>query len=182
MVVRRLLQYLSGLPLFDNAGLHSFGGIRCESPGGGVAMGEDAGLLRVLLAEDSPDNALLIQTFLRDLPLSIEQVWDGHEAVSRFMDAAGPGRRPFDLVLMDVQMPYLDGYDATRAIRNVEARLALRRVPVLILTAFGEEDRNHGVEAGADAFLVKPLQKSRVLGVVRELLGLADGERHEGGA
>jgi CheY-like chemotaxis protein len=106
----------------------------------------------VLVAEDNAVNQLVARGMLEGLGFDVEFAEDGHEAVSAV--TTGPGR--FVAVLMDCQMPRLDGYAATRAIREWEEPGA--RLPIIAMTAsvvVGEEDRC--LEAGMDDFLVKPV-------------------------
>ena len=114
--------------------------------------------LNILLAEDSEDNAELIRAYLRATPHTLEVVENGSYAVDRFK------RHPFDLVLMDMQMPVMDGYSATREIRQWEAAEGREPVPILALTAFaltGDDQRS--LEAGCTAHLTKPIKKPVLL-------------------
>ena len=90
------------------------------------------------------------------------------------MLAAASAGTPYDLVLMDVHMPELDGLDATRRIRAAEAAMGLRRTRIVALTAnaFGE-DREACLAAGMDDFLVKPLDRDRLAAVLAERAALA---------
>lgn len=106
--------------------------------------------LRVLLAEDNPVNALLARALLTHEGCEVERVADGEEAVAALTAEAG-GR--FDLVLMDMRMPKLDGPAAARAVR---ARGVATPIVALTANAF-EEDRRACLEAGMDDFLSKPL-------------------------
>ena len=114
--------------------------------------------LRILLAEDSPDNALLIRSFLRHGPHQLIVVEDGAEAVEAFHG------EPFDLVLMDMQMPVMDGYEATRAIRERERQRGDGRTPILALTAHAlEGDAERSLAAGCDDHLTKPIRKATLM-------------------
>ncbi|GAB6043161.1 response regulator [Endothiovibrio diazotrophicus] len=114
--------------------------------------------LRILLAEDDADNQVLIGAFLKPEGHRLVVVGDGREAVARFE------RETFDLVLMDVQMPHLDGYQATARIRRLEQAAGRRRTPILALTAHAlEEDRRRSLEAGCDGHLSKPVSRIRLL-------------------
>ena len=118
--------------------------------------------LRVLLAEDNPDNVLLMRVHFEALPHRLDVVSDGREAVEHFK------RGGYDLVLMDLQMPVMDGFAATRAIRHWERARGWGRTRVVALTAHGlDEERRRGEAAGCDDHLVKPITKGRLL----ELLG-----------
>jgi signal transduction histidine kinase/CheY-like chemotaxis protein len=111
--------------------------------------------LRVLLAEDNPVNALLARSLLVRSGCTVVGVANGAEAVAALKDA------PYDIVLMDVHMPVMDGYDATRAIRAAGGRMAA--TPVIALTAAAmEEDRRACVAAGMDDFITKPLDPDRL--------------------
>jgi CheY-like chemotaxis protein len=106
--------------------------------------------LRVLLAEDQPVNRLLAARILGNLGCTVETAENGRVACERATASA------YDVILMDCQMPELDGFAATRAIRGIE-RPARRRVPVIALTANAmPEDRKRCLEAGMDDYLSKP--------------------------
>ncbi|GAB6040280.1 PocR ligand-binding domain-containing protein [Endothiovibrio diazotrophicus] len=121
----------------------------------GVAGG---GPLRILLAEDSEDNAILVRAFLKESGHTLEVVEDGKQALARVQAA------PFDLVLMDMQMPVMDGYAATRAIRRWEREQGRRPLPILALTAYAlEGDDRKSLEAGCDDHLTKPLSRRKLL-------------------
>jgi signal transduction histidine kinase/CheY-like chemotaxis protein len=123
-----------------------------------------AGALSVLLAEDNEVNALLVQALLTKLGHRPTVAKDGAAAVEVFLAARAAGR-PFDLVLMDLQMPRLDGIEATRRIRAAEAGTG--HTPVVGLSANGlAEDRNAGLAAGMDGFLLKPLDRERLAAVL----------------
>ena len=112
---------------------------------------------RVLLVEDNPDNRMLIRAYLKKTPYVITEAENGQEAVEAVKQAR------FDLVLMDVQMPVMDGYAATRAIRDWERAQGRAPMTVLALTANAvKEDVERSLAAGCDAHLTKPIKK-RVL-------------------
>ncbi len=118
--------------------------------------------MRVLLAEDVDDNRLLIELFLKDANVELVMVENGKEAV----EAVRSGRT-FDLILMDIQMPVLDGYRATREIRSLEKANDRGRVPILALTAHAlEEERRLTREAGCDDHLTKPIRKDELISIV----------------
>jgi CheY-like chemotaxis protein len=118
--------------------------------------------LAVLVAEDNDINALLARALLHRLGHRPTVVADGAAAVEAFVSAERVGQ-PFDLVLMDVHMPELDGLEATRRIRAAEAAMGLPRTRIVALTAnaFGE-DRDACLAAGMDDFLTKPLDRDRL--------------------
>ncbi len=107
---------------------------------------------RVLMADDAAANRELVSAILRNLGLEIDTVADGAEAVH----AAHSGA--YDLVLMDVHMPVMDGLTATREIRRMQAQ-GERRIPILALTANVQADQvKRCLEAGMDGHLAKPIQ------------------------
>lgn len=111
--------------------------------------------LRVLLAEDSDINALFITTHLGQQGHSVDVVKDGAQALRQLQ------QHPYDLALMDMHMPNLDGIEATRRWREQEA--AGRHLPIVALTAnVSEEDRQVCLEAGMDEFLTKPVTPERL--------------------
>ena len=111
----------------------------------------------VLVVEDNVVNRLVARQMLESLGLAVSEAEDGHAAV------AVVSRQSFDVILMDCQMPGLDGYEATRCIREREARLRLPRVPVLALTANAfEDDAARAFEAGMDAHLAKPYTRAQL--------------------
>jgi CheY-like chemotaxis protein len=118
-----------------------------------AALGGPAPGLRVLVAEDNPVNLKIALRLLAKLGCEAVAATDGEEAVA----AVRAATEPFDVVLMDVQMPVKDGYDATRDIRRWEATRNAPRVPIVALTANAfEGDRARCYAAGMDLFLSKP--------------------------
>ena len=115
--------------------------------------------LSVLVAEDDDVNALIVLAYLEHLGAVAERVGDGAAALPRVLRESG---RP-DLVLMDCRMPVLDGYAATRAIRDGERVNGWPRLPVIALTATaGDADRQQCLDAGMDDFLVKPYTRDEL--------------------
>ncbi|MGH9658981.1 MAG: response regulator, partial [Bryobacteraceae bacterium] len=107
---------------------------------------------RVLLAEDNLINQKLATRLLEKRGLRVDVVSNGREAVEAVSNSA------YDLVLMDCQMPELDGLAATRQIRSLESALR-RRTPIIAMTAHAfEEDRERCLEAGLDDYVAKPIQ------------------------
>ncbi len=114
------------------------------------AMEEPPKALKVLLAEDNPVNQMLAEALLKRQGHRVTVAQNGAEAVQKFR--AGK----FDLILMDVQMPEMDGLEATRHIREIERGNGMR-IHIIAMTAFDqEEDRQRCLEAGMDGFLSKP--------------------------
>lgn len=116
---------------------------------------------RVLLAEDNRTNALIAQRMLAAEGLDILHAVDGRAATEIF------ARRPPDLVLMDLSMPVMNGFDALRAMRAIEADQGLRPIPIVALTASAlDGDRAACLEAGFDGFLCKPVPKRELVAEV----------------
>ena len=110
---------------------------------------------RILLAEDNPVNEKVATHTLRRLGYEVHAVVDGQEAVAAWRE------RHYDLILMDCQMPVLDGYEATREIRNLEG--GLRHIPIVALTAHAMKDDDAKCKAaGMDFHLTKPLDRARL--------------------
>ncbi|WAS92904.1 PAS domain S-box protein [Nannocystis punicea] len=125
--------------------------------------------LRVLLAEDHPINQLVAAEMLRGAGHEVVVVHDGHAAL------AAVASTRFDLVLMDVQMPGMDGWEAAAAIRKSEEP-RVRAVPIVAMTARAtESDRLHSLERGMDGFLTKPVQIADLQAVLATI-----GERPNG--
>lgn len=115
--------------------------------------------LRVLLAEDNPINALLAKSLLVRNGCHVVAVGNGAEALTAVQDA------PYDLVLMDVHMPAMDGFEATRAIRALGGRFL--ETPIIALTAAAmEEDRRACKSAGMNDFITKPLDPAMLSSVL----------------
>jgi PAS domain S-box-containing protein len=116
---------------------------------------------RVLLVEDNPENVVLLRAYLEDLPLSLDVASNGAEAVEKFK------RGEYELVLMDMQMPVLDGYAATRQIRAWETAKRLPRVPVVALTAHALRGAlTDSLDAGCDGHLTKPVEQDDLVDAI----------------
>jgi CheY-like chemotaxis protein len=128
-----------------------------ETPPGAAARG-----LSVLVAEDNEINALLMRSLLTRLGHHAVITTNGEEALESWL-AARSADTPYDLVLMDIQMPQLDGIETTKRIRAREAGQPGRQTPILALTANTlVEDRYACFEAGMDGFLIKPLDREKL--------------------
>jgi len=115
-------------------------------------------LLRILVVDDEPDNRLLIKSYFKKLPFELYMAEDGHIALKVFKEQV------FDLVLMDLQMPDLDGYATTASIRAWEAEQQKPRTPIIALSAFtSPEEQTRAFDAGCDMCLSKPIKKQVLL-------------------
>ncbi|WP_422295492.1 PAS domain S-box protein [Candidatus Binatus sp.] len=125
--------------------------------------------LRILFADDSTDNRTLVRAFLKKTPYHLDEVENGRQAIDGFI-AAGD----YDLVLMDIQMPEVDGYSATRAIRVWESEHSRARTPIVALTAsvFNEAVRLTRA-AGCDAHVGKPISKATLLRAIYDAVQAA---------
>ncbi len=112
---------------------------------------------RILLAEDNPTNRLVAMRLLEKMGFGVEVVVNGQEAV-RALEAGA-----FDLVIMDVQMPVMDGLDATRAIRGSQSAVRNHRVPIIAMTAHAMKgDRERCLAAGMDDYVSKPIDRQEL--------------------
>ncbi len=132
-----------------------------ELPGGETLRG-----LQVLLAEDNPINQTLTVAMLDSLGMHGEVARHGAEAVARARE------RRFDLILMDVQMPVMGGFEATAEIRRIESSDG-RRTPIVAMTAYAMEgDRERCLAAGMDGYIAKPVQLQALARVMIDALAL----------
>ena len=125
--------------------------------------------LRILAAEDNLMNQLVLKTLLAQLDLDVVCVSDGRQAIDAW------SAQPWDAILMDVQMPVMDGPDATREIRRLETELGRERTPIIALTA--NAMAHHHAEylsAGMDILVPKPLEIERLLLAIQAVVD--DGE------
>jgi PAS domain S-box-containing protein len=125
--------------------------------------------LSILVAEDNEINALLMRSLLTRLGHHAVIATNGEEALESWLSAKSADT-PYDLVLMDIQMPQLDGIETTKRIRQREAGQPGRRTPILALTANTlVEDRYACFEAGMDGFLIKPLDREKLADALKGL-------------
>lgn len=123
--------------------------------------------LRVLLVDDNEINRDIATEILEEEGLLVEEACDGKEAVNTLIDK---GAKYYDLVLMDVQMPVMNGYEATREIRNMKDE-EIRSIPVIAMTANAfEEDKIQAYNAGMDGHVTKPIDIELLFETIREVL------------
>jgi signal transduction histidine kinase/AmiR/NasT family two-component response regulator len=117
----------------------------------------DATKLRILAAEDNPTNRLVLKTIMSTFGLNVEIVDDGHAAVEAWAEGS------YDLILMDIQMPGMDGITATKVIRATEAKTGRARTPIVALSAnaMTHQVREY-LQAGMDLHVAKPIQLSKL--------------------
>ena len=126
----------------------------------------DSRPINILLVDDSEDNRLLVRSFLKKMPFSVQIAENGSAAVEMFKDSA------YDIVLMDIQMPVMDGFEATRQIRSWERSKGFAATPVVALTAYALDDEIRKChEAGCDGHLTKPISKSALVEAIMEYTG-----------
>ena len=131
------------------------------------------GGLSVLVAEDNEINALLVRALLVKLGHRPTMAGSGGAAIECWLAARAAGM-PFDRVLMDLHMPGMDGLEATRRIRLLEAEDDSPRTPIIALTANASaEDREDSLAAGMDGFLVKPLDRERLAAALAKPIAAA---------
>jgi signal transduction histidine kinase/HPt (histidine-containing phosphotransfer) domain-containing protein len=144
-----------------DAGLAEPEALRPAGPGASAAVRP----LRVLLAEDTPANQKLVVYVLTDRGHEVEVALNGQEALEL---ARG---KPFDVILMDVQMPVMDGFQCTAAIRAWE-RGSGHRMPIVAMTAHAMKgDAERCMAAGMDAYVSKPIQAGRLIDLVESVAG-----------
>ncbi len=129
---------------------------------------------RILVAEDNLVNQQVVRAMLGRLGMTVDTVGDGAQAVAAVQS------RGFDLVLMDCQMPVMDGYEASLQIRALPGDLA--RIPIIALTANAlSEDRQRCSDAGMDDYLPKPVTSALLVGMLIRHLGAASAPQSEAG-
>jgi PAS domain S-box-containing protein len=131
----------------------------------GAYTAEKLPAARLLLADDSEDNRAIIKAFLKAAPITVETAVNGQEAAEKFM--AGK----YDLVLMDMQMPVMDGYEATKKIRAWEEKNGAPGTRIIAFTASVlKEDIDKALAAGCTFFLTKPIKKAALFKALSEIL------------
>ncbi|MNK93895.1 Sensory/regulatory protein RpfC [compost metagenome] len=117
---------------------------------------------RILVVDDTEDNRFLLLTYLKKYPFDVVQAENGKEAVDRFAE------EPFDLILMDIQMPIMDGYAATQRIRQMERENKTSPIPIIAVSANAmAEDIRKSLDAGCTEHVTKPIKKSVLLEMIQ---------------
>jgi PAS domain S-box-containing protein len=120
--------------------------------------------LKILVAEDTPFNQTFIMRLLEKHGYHAGLVENGAQVLEAL------SRHPFDLVLMDIQMPEMDGFESTREIRKLEEQTG-NHIPIIAMTAFAiEGDRERCLEAGMDEYVSKPISSQKLFGAIESLL------------
>ena len=120
--------------------------------------------LRILLADDHPTNRKVVQVLFSEFDVDLVCTENGQEACEAF------ATQRFDLVLMDMQMPVMDGLEAVRAIREREHQRGFTRTPIVMLTANAlPEHRDASLAAGADLHMAKPIEAAKLFGVLQSV-------------
>jgi CheY-like chemotaxis protein len=128
-----------------------------------TAPTQDTRALKILLAEDTEDNRLLIKSYLKKTTYNLDIAEDGLIAFNKFKE------KDYHLVLMDMQMPVMDGYTATRRIRNWERDAGHTPTPILALTAHAlKGDAEKSIEAGCTGHTTKPIRKKLLIKTIQD--------------
>ena len=135
-----------------------------EEPGTGSEILEGR---NILLAEDNDLNAEIAEAILESAGLKIERVEDGIQCVNRIMEMP---TGTYDMILMDIQMPKMNGYKATQAIRNLPDK-DKACIPIIAMTANAfEEDKRDAIAAGMNGHIAKPIQVDKLLSILAEII------------
>ena len=153
LIDAQLREYFGGVDLAEH--------VAVAPPAGGPCRGT----VRVLLAEDNITNQQVALRILKNLGWSADAVANGAEAV-KALEAV-----PYDLVLMDVQMPVMDGFEATRLIRSPQSAVKNHLVPIIAMTAHAMQgDRERCLGAGMNDYITKPVSPKALAGVLERWL------------
>lgn len=129
--------------------------------------------LKILIADDNKTNRTILHSMLQPTGADLSFCTDGQRALETFQ------AQPFDLLLLDMSMPILDGVAAAKAIRTVEASSGQKRVSIIALTANAQQqDKERCYAAGMDVFLVKPIRKADLLVGIKRALAVSVAKEH----
>ncbi len=141
-----------------------------------TADSSESKILDILVAEDVPINQMLIETILAQYGHAVTLVENGEQAVQAWQAKSGS----YDLILMDVQMPVMDGLQATCRIRELEA-VSGGHIPIIAMTAYAmKEDMDRCREVGMDDYISKPFHAESILTVLKKVIGSYYHHRHDG--
>ncbi len=119
-------------------------------------------MARILVVEDQEDNRQILRDLLGSVGYDMDEAHDGQEAL-----VAVAKQRP-DLILMDIQLPIMDGYEATR---RIKADPATKDIPIIVVTSYAlSGDEGKARDAGCDAYVTKPYSPRQLLAKIREYL------------
>ena len=145
---------------------HRAGGAPASSPTNRPSLPLASRPLHILLVEDSPDNQVLVRSYLKSTPYQVDVAEHGAVAVERFKEGH------YDVILMDMNMPVMDGYEATRAIRAWEQQNDMSKTQIIALTALVlKEEGEKILEAGCNAHMTKPIKRQTLLEVLQACAG-----------
>jgi PAS domain S-box-containing protein len=120
---------------------------------------------KILIVEDNPDNRFLIKAFLQKKDYSFEMAENGLEALEKF------NKNSYDLILMDIQMPEMNGYQAVNKIRELETENKLDKTKIIALTAYAlDSDKERALREGFDDHLTKPIKKDKLFSMIDKYL------------
>ena len=188
-ISRKLVSFMGGdlsvSSTLDEGSKFSFDGwfltderVRANASANETALGSDlpsdfrSREFKILLVEDSPDNRFLFDKFLHQLNCTIDFAEDGLAGFEAFKSSI------YDLVLMDIQMPVLDGYAATKMIREHEQSNNLERTPVIELSAHArEEEKEESLQAGCDLHVSKPVGRKELLRSICDVLSVGQEKK-----
>jgi two-component system, cell cycle response regulator DivK len=118
--------------------------------------------LRILMVEDLEDNRQIVRDLMASVGYELLEAVDGAEGVAMAISA-----RP-DVILMDIQLPIIDGYEATR---QIKANPALRHIPIIAVTSFAlSDDEPRAAAAGCDAYITKPFSPKQLLSTIHQFV------------
>ncbi len=120
-------------------------------------------ILNVLVAEDNDLNAKFLSAILKRLNFNIDLAVNGRICVEKFLE------NNYDLILMDIQMPIMNGLEATARIRELEQQMEVEcRIPIIAITAFAfEHDKQNCLDAGMDDYLTKPYRPQDLIDIIK---------------
>lgn len=160
-------------PVFKSRLYHVMSDLTKEDRGGLITDSENVEKAqhfsgRILLVEDNEINMEIAEEFIRYFGIDIEKAWNGLEAVERIK--AVPSDY-YDLVFMDIQMPHMDGYEATREIRQFEKEHGNAHLPIIAMSANAFiEEINKGYACGMDNYITKPVELETLFGIIKKYL------------